>query len=446
MAELAAVYLGIRGIRRFVLYVSATQDQADFHVQAIANYLERLGVDRRVGKYGQSKGWRRNQLQASNGFNVAAFGLDIGGRGVRIDSFRPDLIILDDIDSQNDSPRAVKKKEGTVASAVLGSGSTNSATLFAQNLIHDESIAARIEDGRSSLFANRESTEVVPAIYGLKTEPVVLENGRRSHRIIAGTPSWEYQSLEVCQSWIYEEGLGTFLRERQHEVYATEGIFFNVDRFNYIDELPKDLTLRFARCWDFAATEGGGDYTVGVLLAADRFDNIYILDVIRGQWGTDKVKKILYRTAQRDYAGELWSSDEYEFNQLAKPGALIANFSHLLAPNGRVITHFPQDPGAAGKYQTSELLALLKEFNAPPYTVRSTPVTGRKSIRARGLQGSVNDGNVYLLRAEWNLPFKSEYRRFREDDTHEHDDQVDPAADGHRILVKPKKDRTLTIY
>ena len=90
--ELATAWVGTKLTRRFVLIVSETQEQADKHVQAISALFERIGAERAVGKYGSSKGWRRNQLRTDNGFNVAALGLDVAARGIKLDEFRPDLI------------------------------------------------------------------------------------------------------------------------------------------------------------------------------------------------------------------------------------------------------------------------------------------------------------------------------------------------------------------
>ena len=60
--------------------------------------MEKCGIERAVNKYGYSKGWNAQKLRTANGFNVLAFGLDTGARGVKLDNLRPDMIILDDID------------------------------------------------------------------------------------------------------------------------------------------------------------------------------------------------------------------------------------------------------------------------------------------------------------------------------------------------------------
>src|SRR3990167_11327411 len=69
-AELAAVSVAMRRKRRYGLYVSETQDQADKHVGTAAGAFESAGVDRAVNKYGNSKGWRRNRLRTNDGFTL----------------------------------------------------------------------------------------------------------------------------------------------------------------------------------------------------------------------------------------------------------------------------------------------------------------------------------------------------------------------------------------
>ena len=79
-ARLATTNIGERLARRFCLYVSETQDQADTHVASIAKYFTTRGYGPALTKQGTKSGWRRNQLRVDNGFNVAAIGLDTAVR------------------------------------------------------------------------------------------------------------------------------------------------------------------------------------------------------------------------------------------------------------------------------------------------------------------------------------------------------------------------------
>ncbi|MFA7296256.1 MAG: hypothetical protein WC211_03595, partial [Dehalococcoidia bacterium] len=76
--EMAVASAAARKTRRYALYVSASQDQADGHVTNIGalltgdrfRYFYPEAGDRRVGAYGNPKAWRRNRLQTSSGFTV----------------------------------------------------------------------------------------------------------------------------------------------------------------------------------------------------------------------------------------------------------------------------------------------------------------------------------------------------------------------------------------
>lgn len=218
--ELGVAYVGHRLTRRFALYVSETQEQANKHVQAIGNRFEKLGIGRAVNKYGNSLGWKVDLLRTDHGFNVLALGLDAAGRGVKLDDYRPDFIIFDDVDGRHDSEKTIAKKIEAITETIIPAGSSDCAVLFVQNRIHSASIMASLIDGTADFLLRREVFEE-PAVIGLEYESVVTEEGRE-YRITAGTPTWEGQPLEVCEAQMNDWGRAAFLREAQHETDAEE--------------------------------------------------------------------------------------------------------------------------------------------------------------------------------------------------------------------------------
>lgn len=411
-AELAVAYVGQKGSRKYCLYVSETQDQADKHVAAIAASLERAGVERSLNKYGHSRGWRRNQLRCANGFNVEALGLDTAARGIKLDEFRPDLIVFDDIDNQRDSAKMTEKKEQSIKTSIIPAGSTDCSVLFIQNMIMEDGIVAKLYDGRADFLLKRDVPEMEPAVRNLEVELVEDPErpGRKIYRIIGGEATWEGQNLEICEEQINEWGYLAFCRESQHEVAGADGVFFDVSKINIIklEDLPELRSL--ARAWDLAGTEGGGDFTAGPLLGTpeptEKIKRVYMLDLEHGQWETDTVRTKIKTSAMRDRNN--W---------------------------GAVTTRIPQDPGQAGK---SQARSIKKELQEEGFTCVARPVQGRKALRARDLQECINSGNFYMVEAPWNKPVIEELRRFREDESHEHDDIVDGLADGHSQISRTK--------
>jgi len=174
---------------------------------------------------------------------------------------------------------------------------------------------------------------------------------------------------------------------------AREGSLFRVSQLEIIDAAPAGL--REVRAWDIAATAGDGDYTVGLKMGADSEGRYFVLDVTRGQWGTDDRDATIRQTAESD---------------------------------GRSITHrLPEDPGAAGKSQALAFSRLLTGF-----TFQIERVTGDKVTRADPFSSQVNAGNVKLVRGLWNRDFIEELRQFPRGG---HDDQVDAASDAFNFLA-----------
>ena len=207
--------------RRYIIYVCETQDQSDKHVATIAGLLESASVERALNKYGNSKGWRRERLRMDNGATIDALGLDTASRGIKVDADRPDMMILDDIDGRHDSLAATQKKVETLTTTILPAGSPDCAVVFIQNLIHANSIASQIADGRADFLLDRIVSGPYKAINGLQYEP---RDGR--YVIMAGTPTWEGQDLAICEGQINSWGFEAFLREAQHEVATVEGSVF----------------------------------------------------------------------------------------------------------------------------------------------------------------------------------------------------------------------------
>jgi predicted phage terminase large subunit-like protein len=179
----------------------------------------------------------------------------------------------------------------------------------------------------------------------------------------------------------------------QQRPAAREGSLFHVGKMETIDGPPPGL--RIVRAWDKASTEGGGDWTAGVKMGTLGDGIFYVLDVVRGQWSTDRRNERIRRTAETDGHGV------------------------------RILGQ--QDPGSAGVDESKAFVRLLAG-----YPVRVARVTGAKESRADPLSAQINAGNIKLVRGAWNDAFVEELRSFPNG---AHDDQVDAAADAFNDLA-----------
>lgn len=276
-AELAVVAVAARSKRRYGIYVSETQDQADDHVANVAAMLEADSIEmaypdlgeRLMGKFGTSKGWRRNRIRTKTGFTLDAMGLDSAARGVKLEDQRPDFMVFDDIDGELDTEERVLKKIKTITRKLLPAGSQDCAILMVQNLVHEDSIFARLADGRADFLRDRIVSGPIPAIWDLE-----YEEREAKFVITGGTPSWpEGFPIPSCQLLMNDIGLSAFLAECQHETKPPEGDIFNHLTFLRCahEEVPK---LQRAVVWvDPAVTSTDSSDSMGIQVDGLGIDN-----------------------------------------------------------------------------------------------------------------------------------------------------------------------------
>jgi hypothetical protein len=230
-AEAAAVYLGARERRKFCLYTRSTQDKANESVMNIAAMLEskRLAeyypqmAERKLGKYGNSKGWRVNTLRCANGFNVVALGYDAAVRGIKIEEYRPDIIIIDDVDSKDDTYDSTQKKIRTLTRDILPAGSTDCAVIGIQNLVHHKSIFTQIAEKRAEFLYDRIVSGPYKAVDGLEYE----RDTEGKYHIVGGVATWMGQDISTCEAQINEWGVIAFLEEAQNLVKRRTGRIYH---------------------------------------------------------------------------------------------------------------------------------------------------------------------------------------------------------------------------
>lgn len=325
-AEAGCVRVGAKGVRKFCLYTRGTQDKANESLQSIAALLESKRVgdyypelsSRKLGKYGNSKGWRVDTLRCSNGFNVVALGYDAAVRGVKLEEYRPDFIIIDDIDDKEDSIETIDKKIRTLTRDILPAGSIDVAVLGIQNLIHPRSIFSKISEGTAEFLYNRIVSGPYPAIEGFEYE--ARKAPEKGYRIVTGEATWLGQDLATCEAQLNEWGLTAFLQEAQHEVDDPAGGMYNHIEYRHCEwsEIP-DL-IRIVVYVDPAITDTDQSDSQGIQadgLAAD--GTVYRLYSWEERTTPEKaIKRALLKALElgaetlgfeTDQGGELWESE-----------------------------------------------------------------------------------------------------------------------------------------
>jgi predicted phage terminase large subunit-like protein len=400
--ELGAAVVGYFGLRRYALYISSTQSQADDHVSNVATMLEKLGVERALNTYGYSQGWRVNRLHTADGFTLDAVGMDKAVRGVRRDEDRPDLLCLDDLDDQHDTPLTIEKKIDTLTRKLLPAGAASMAVVGVQNLPNMDGIFARLADGRAEFLLDRTLSGPHPALANLpETDWYVLEptpEGPLRVRITAGTPTWAGQDLAACESLIAKIGVRAFLVEAQHKIALLEGELFKREWFRVVDDWPHEATL--IRFWDFASTAvqpgTDPDWTVGLLVGLWR-GQYWLIDMQRVRATPKNVEELVLATARYDGRRvEIWLEQEG-----GSSGATVVE-----------------------DYQRRVLVG---------FTVSAWHPTGSKGERAKPMSSAAEHGNVFVVQGAWNQAFFAEVPLFGLPGVH--DDIVDCMSGAHYALT-----------
>jgi hypothetical protein len=208
----------------YVGYVSATEAMAKGHVQTIRELLDSPEIAHyypglahpRIDKHGYQVGWRQDYLATASGWGIIPIGLEEGMRGGRQNALRFSMFVFDDIDSAEDSPAAVEKKEKIIARSILPAGTADTLVLFPQNLIHENSVLHRILTRQSDILAERKVSGPVPAFTDLE---LALDDagGGRKWIIKSGAPTWAEIDMGAARKYLAKSGRAAFRAEYQHE-------------------------------------------------------------------------------------------------------------------------------------------------------------------------------------------------------------------------------------
>ncbi len=181
----------------------------------------------------------------------------------------------------------------------------------------------------------------------------------------------------------------------QQNPVPDEGMYFKTEWFRTQPSMPQIRKRHLYQAWDYAIGEKQqNDYTVGSTILQDENNFLHVLDVVR-------------------FKGDTFTIIEEMLNFYQK------------------WTLYPDTPVALGVEDGQIWRAIEPVFKQrcaergvfPPYEVLK-PLTD-KLVRARALQGRMQQGRVVFQEADWLIPLKREFLRFPAGD---HDDIVDSLA------------------
>lgn len=248
--------------KRYIIILSDTSDQANGFLSAIKDELEDNGAIRE--DFGNPTGgvWRENVIITSQGVRIDAIGAGQKIRGRKHKNWRPDLMVLDDIEN-DENVRTVeqrKKLENWFYKAVSKAGDTYTDIVYIGTLLHYDSLLAKVLKNpayRSVKYKAVQSFSTSPlwetweSIYtDLGNEGRELEAKKffekNREEMLAGTKVlWEeklsYYDLMVTR---VSEGEASFNSELQNEPVNPDDCLFNEEWFDYYN--PEDMDFSSA--------------------------------------------------------------------------------------------------------------------------------------------------------------------------------------------------------
>ena len=184
------------------------------------------------------------------------------------------------------------------------------------------------------------------------------------------------------------------------------GGMFKPERMAIVERLSSETNLMATvRYWDKAGTQDGGKRTAGVKMSKLTNGKFVIWDVVKGHWSTENREATIKATADAD--------------ALERPTKI----------------GIEQEPGSGGKESAESTIT-----NLAGHAVYADRPTGDKVFRADPFSVQVNNGNVILIKGDWNADFKEEMGLFP---VGTFLDQIDAASGAFNMLKGKRQARSL---
>lgn len=297
-----ALHAAVYAYKHYILILSDSSDQAEGFLNDIAIELEDNPLIRE--DFGDLKGlpWNSSTLKTYTDIKIEAIGSGKKVRGRRHRNYRPDLIILDDIENDENvnTIEQRKKLENWFYKAVSKAGDTYTDIVYIGTMLHYDSLLAKVlknpmyraykYQGVISFSSADSLWETWESLY------TNLENDNREEdakvffeankeEMLKGTKVlWEeklsYYDLMCIK---VSEGESSFNSEIQNEPIDPESCTFNPEWFDYYNEAEIDFREKafiFIGAIDPSLGKNKKSDTSGIIALAKNIQSgyLYILE------------------------------------------------------------------------------------------------------------------------------------------------------------------------
>jgi len=246
----------------FILLTSDTYSQAVLFLDALKAEFE--SNDKLKGYYGDltSSNWSEGEIVA-NGIMVKALGAGMKVRGLKYREYRPDLVIIDDVENDElvQSKERREKLERWYNATLVPSLAEEGRIVIIGTILHYDALLTKIS-------SKDNYTEYSKKIY---------------RAIMDGKSIWnEHKTLEQIEKLkkeYIEKGQGhLFYQEYMNDPVSGDNQKFKIESFKYYteDEISKKYLRTFLTIDRAYSTQKTADFTAFVIVSVDQENNWYI--------------------------------------------------------------------------------------------------------------------------------------------------------------------------
>lgn len=293
-----AIWSAVYAKKHYIIIVSDTADQANDFLSNIRTEFE--DNDLLIDDFGELTGlvWTNSDIiLKGEAVRIQALGAGKKVRGRRYKQWRPDLIICDDLENDENiqSPDQRKKMESWHSKALSKAGDERTDKIVIGTIMHYDSLLAKLL--KNPIYLTRKYQAILKwsasakwkeweAIVTDLQNPLRLEQARAFYDVseaemLEGTqvlwPQKEpYYSLMLQ---LIADGPAAFSSEKQNEPLSDDERRFHPEWIQYYE--PEELVnvdLYVVGFCDPSMGKAGGDFSAIITLASDYNYQIYVLD------------------------------------------------------------------------------------------------------------------------------------------------------------------------
>lgn len=299
-----AIWCSVFQKKEFIILISDTSSQAD---EFLGNIREELENNERFKEdFGNLVGqiWKNNDITLSNDVRILALGARKKIRGRRHKNKRPDLILCDDLenDENTQNPDQRKKNENWFFKAVSKAGDETTDIIVVGTIIHYDSLLTKLLD--NPLYQSKKFRAVInfsdsprwqewENVYLQLTEEEKKESPNKAEQYFSQHKDEMLEGAEVLwpsgQPYYHlmeirlTEGPASFDSEYQNSPVNPEDCLFQEEWFRFIEPDWDNYTEFIGACDPSMGKTAQADYSVIIILGKhkDGYLDVLVADIER---------------------------------------------------------------------------------------------------------------------------------------------------------------------